>query len=480
MAKLNELLQGIEVFGDICDIEINGVKIDSREVKEGDLFICLKGKTADGHLHALEAEMLGAVAIVAENVVESNIPVIKVTNTRRAYAKIAQNYYKNPILDMKFVSVVGTNGKTSTSIMLEQLLSMAGYKTGLIGTLCYKILDKEYEADLTTPDPMQLNKLFCKMKQAGVEIVIAEVSAHAIALDKLWGIKSDICIFTNISLDHLDFFGDFKTYSDTKLSFFNKNHIRAAVVNGDDELGRVIIKNANVPVISYGIDEPSDIFAIDIKHTSNGCEFVINLFDELYEMSIPFFGKHNLYNAMAAITLAKMLKVPTAIINENLQKIPQIEGRFNIFLHKNGKIIVDFAHTPDGLRNLLQTARSISDKRLITVFGCGGNRDTVKRPIMGEIAGRMSDVVIITSDNPRYERPMDIISQIEPSAKKVSDNVLVFESRKEAIKEAISQMQDGDTVVIAGKGGENYMDVRGVKTKYSDIAEVKSIIRGEV
>lgn len=480
MAKLYELLQGIDVIGDVADIEIGGVKIDSREVKEGDLFICLKGKTADGHLHALEAEMLGAVAIVAENIVESNIPVVKVTNTRRAYAKIAQNFYKNPILDMKFVTVVGTNGKTSTSIMLEQLLSMAGYKTGLIGTLCYKILDKEYEADLTTPDPMQLNKLFCKMRQAGVEIVIAEVSAHAIALDKLWGIKSDICIFTNLSQDHLDFFGDFQTYSDTKLSFFNKQHIRAAVVNADDKLGREIMKNADILVISYGIDEPSDVFAINYTPTNKGCEFVINLFDELYEMSMPFYGKHNLYNAMAAITLAKMLKVPTPIINENLQKIAPIEGRFNIFPYKNGKIIVDFAHTPDGLRNLLQTAKSVTDKKLITVFGCGGNRDTLKRPLMGEIAGQLSDSVFITSDNPRYERPLDIIGQIEPSARKYNENVFVIENRKEAIREAVSQMQNGDTVVIAGKGGENYMDVKGVKSKYSDIAEVKAITRGDI
>ncbi|MEG1613636.1 MAG: UDP-N-acetylmuramoyl-L-alanyl-D-glutamate--2,6-diaminopimelate ligase [Clostridia bacterium] len=481
MVKLFELMQGIDIIDTPknLNIEIKGVAIDSREVKEGDLFICIRGKQADGHEHVLEAEMLGASAVIAERDVITNLPTIKVTNSRRAYSKIAQNYYNNPILSMKFVTVVGTNGKTSTSVIIEHLLSSAGYKTGLIGTLGYKILDKMLEADLTTPDPMQLNRLFHKMKQAGVEIVIAEVSAHAIALDKLYGIKSDICIFTNLSQDHLDFFNTYEDYANTKLSYFSKDKIRAAIINSDDKLGREIIKQANFPFITYGIDEPSDVFAIDITNKSCGTSFIINLFDEIYEINSPLYGKHNLYNMLAAITLAKMLKMPTSAIDKSIQKLAQIEGRFNIFPHKNGKVIIDFAHTPDGLRNLLLTARSLTEGKIILVFGCGGNRDVTKRPIMGEIAGRLADIVVVTSDNPRFEEPINIINEIAPSVRENNSEVYIYESRKEAIRFAIEMAEPSDTVIIAGKGAEEYIDIKGKKLKYSDTCEVKSVLRGE-
>lgn len=479
--KLSELLQGLKTVSmpQNTDIEIKGIAIDSRVVKEGDLFICIKGSNDDGHNHALEAEMLGAAAIVAEHSVESSLPTVIIDNSRCGYSKISQNFFKNPILSMKFVTVVGTNGKTSTSIILNNLLTNAGYKTGLIGTLGYKIIDKNINADLTTPDPFMLNKLFYKMKQAGVEIVIAEVSAHAIALQKLYGIKSDVCIFTNVSQDHLDFFNDFENYANTKLSFFTPEHIRLAVVNSDDKYGQIIAKNARIPVITYGIDEPSDVFAINIENGESGTTFIINLFDEIYELKTTLFGKHNLYNVLGAVTVAKMLSISTACIAENLQNMPMIEGRFNIFMHKKGKIVVDFAHTPDGLQNLLLSARPLTSGRIITVFGCGGNRDRTKRSIMGDIAGRLSDFVILTSDNPRFEEPMDIINDILPSVIAVNDNVLAIENRKEAIRRAVELMNDGDMVIVAGKGGETHTEIKGKKFKSSDISEVKAIIRGE-
>lgn len=480
MASLKQLLAGVEkVSVPEKDVQIKGIATDSREVKEGDLFICLVGGRTDGHDYVLEAQMLGAAAIVAEHDVDSGLPVAKVTNSRRAYSKICQNFFNNPLSAMKFVAVIGTNGKTSTTYIIDHILTEAGYKTGVIGTLGYKILDKTYEAELTTPDPLPLNKLFFKMKQAGVEIVIAEVSAHAIALEKLWGIKADVSIFTNLTQDHLDFFGDFDSYARTKMSFFTPEHTRATIVNADDKYGRQIVKNAKIPVVTYGILEPSDVFAIDIAHTDKGVSFIINLLDEIYEVGCPLFGRHNVYNVLAAATLAKMMSICTPQICLALQNMPEIEGRFNIFLHKKGKVVVDFAHTPDGLENLLKAAREMCGGRLITVFGCGGNRDAKKRPVMGDIAGRMSDVIVLTSDNPRFEEPMEIIAQIEPSARAVNNEVYVIENRKSAIRFAMGLAREGDITVIAGKGGEKYTEIRGKKIKYSDISEVKAAVRGE-
>ncbi|MEG2457025.1 MAG: cyanophycin synthetase, partial [Clostridia bacterium] len=210
-----------------------------------------------------------------------------------------------------------------------------------------------------------------------------------------------------------------------------------------------------------------------------GTSFIINLFDEIYEINSPLYGKHNLYNMLAAITLAKMLKMPTSAIDESIQKLAQIEGRFNIFPHKNGKVIIDFAHTPDGLRNLLLTARSLTEGKIILVFGCGGNRDVTKRPIMGEIAGRLADIVVVTSDNPRFEEPINIINEIAPSVRENNSEVYIYESRKEAIRFAIEMAEPSDTVIIAGKGAEEYIDIKGKKLKYSDTCEVKSVLRGE-
>lgn len=480
METLAKLLTGVDYTGaaDFGEIKIKGVATDSRRVKEGDLFICIRGTNSDGHRYALEAQMLGAAAVVAEKSTESGLPTVIVTNSRQAYSKICQNFFKNPNLSLKIVTVVGTNGKTTTSYIAEHLLKSAGYKTGVIGTIGYKILDTAYEADLTTPDSFVLNRLLAKMVQAGVEIVIMEVSAHAIAQDRLFGIKSDISIFTNLSQDHLDYFGTFEAYSDTKLSFFTNGCTKSAIVNTDDGLGGKIFKSVKMPIISYGIDEPSDVFAIDIRRTDKGSSFVINLFDEIYEMSTPLYGKHNVYNVLAAVTLAKLLKVPTPLIAESLQKLPRISGRFNIFLYKNAKIVVDFAHTPDGLRNLLIASRPLAKGKLVLVFGCGGNRDAGKRRIMGDIASRLADTVIVTEDNSRNEETRDIIAEIMKGIKSVV-NVFKIENRREAIRYAAGLLGDGDLLVIAGKGAEEYIEKKGRRVKFSDIAEVTALTRGD-
>lgn len=481
MVTLAELLKGVNYNGaeNSADLKIGGLTCDSRKVKAGDLFVCMRGDGDDGHAHALEAQMLGAAAIVAEENTESSLPTAIVTNSRQSYSIICQNYFKNPQNELKIVTVVGTNGKTTTCHIAARLLAAAGYKTGIIGTLGYQILEKEYKSDLTTPDSFNFCRILRKMVQAGVEVVLCEASAHAIAQDRLYGIKSDISIFTNVSIDHLDYFGTFQQYSDTKLSFFISGCTRSAIVNSDDALGRRICREAKIPILTYGIDEPSDVFAIDITPKDDGTSFIINLFDEIYDLNSPFYGKHNVYNVLAAVTLAKLLKVPTAIIADILQKMQPVAGRFNVFPYKNAKIIVDFAHTPDGLENLLNAVKSLYPKKTLLVFGCGGDRDKTKRPLMGKIAAEKADVVIITEDNSRSEETEEIIAEIKNGIEKNRNDVYVVPDRKEAVEFAASMLNEGDVLVIAGKGAEEYIERKGVKTRYSDLAEATFLSKGD-
>lgn len=480
MFILSELLQGADYQSksDIAKISIGGITTDSRKVKEGDLFICVKGAADDGHKHVLEARMLGAAAVVSEIDTECGLPQIKVTNSRETYSIICQNFFKNPKNDLKIVTIVGTNGKTTTSYILEHLLRKAGYKTGVIGTIGYKINDEMTEADLTTPDSYLLNRLLRKMVSAGVEIVIIEASAHAIAQGRMYGLKSDITIFTNITQDHLDYFGTFEAYSNTKLSFFLSGYTKSAIVNSDDEYGRKILNTAKIPMVSYGIDEPSDVFAIDIQCKKDGTSFIINLFDELYQIKSPLYGKHNVYNVLAAVTLAKMLKVSTPLIAESLRQMQPVSGRFNIFSYKNAKIIVDFAHTPDGLANLLKAARPLCKNKLYLVFGCGGDRDRGKRPKMGAIAEALADEVYVTEDNSRSEDTESIIGEITGGMKD-PDNVHTVADRREAINLVLSLLGGGDVAVISGKGAEKYIEKKGRRVKFCDIDYVGALCDGD-
>ncbi|UKI51498.1 MAG: UDP-N-acetylmuramoyl-L-alanyl-D-glutamate--2,6-diaminopimelate ligase [Clostridium sp.] len=482
MITIEKLFENVSYTSnaDISKIKIKGIATDSRQVKDGDLFVCIKGKDDDGHKHALEAQMLGAVAILAEHATESGLPTAIVTNSRQSYSKICQNFFEKPHLKLKIVSIVGTNGKTTTSYIAEHLLKSAGYKTGVIGTIGYKILDETYEADLTTPDSFTLNRLFRKMVRAGVEIVVMEVSAHAIAQDRLYGITSDISIFTNVSPEHLDYFCDFSQYYDTKLSFFKNGMTKSAIVNVDDNLGRELYKTLDMPIISYGIDEPSDVFAMEIKRKPRGTSFIVNVFDEIYELFMPLYGKYNVLNALSAITLLKTLKVPLPIIAESLQKLPPIPGRFNIFfVQKNAKKLSSILLIrPTGSIIFAYGANSHARKKMITVFGCGGNRDKGKRKKMGEIAARLSDAVIVTEDNSRTEPLTNIISDIMEGVKG-NGKVFIVEERREAVEFAASLLSDGDLLVVAGKGAEKYIERNGRRVRYSDVDEAIALSRGE-
>lgn len=464
--KLKNLLEGVEVltWNASAETDVHDIKIDSRTVENGDLFVCLVGNDADGHDFASAVSERGGL-IVAEHALPIKTNYVVVENTRKAYSIIAQNFFGNPAKHLRIVGVVGTNGKTSTSHILEQILTYSGIRTGLIGTLGYSFAGEREDATLTTPDPYKFNQILAEMLSKGAEVVVTEVSAHAIALQKLFGIRTEMTIFTNVTQDHLDYFKTFEEYAKTKLSYFTAQNTELAIVNLDDAYGKKLQDAAEIPVVTYGLESPAEVFAIDVRPKMDGISFVLNLFDEILDVSSPLYGYFNVYNLIAAIIAAKLMSVPSDAILKAVRRIREIDGRFNILKSPKGMIIIDYAHTPDGLRNLLSSARMITKGQLITVFGCGGNRDRTKRPVMGKIASEYSDFVVLTSDNPRDEEPIDIIHDIE---KGVRGSCKAIVNRADAITYAMQEMMEGDTVVIAGKGAEKYIEVRGERRKYSD------------
>lgn len=479
MRKLSDLLVGVaDVNADVnADTEVTGISVCGHKTEPGNLFVCLKGKNADGHDFALNAQMLGAVAVVAEHEVDCSLPQIIVPDTREAYAKISKNYFGSASDNLKIVAIVGTNGKTSTAKILAEMLSESGVEVGVIGTNGATYVGKTVQTDMTTPDPFEMHRLFFKMQKAGVEVVVMEVSAHAIALKKIAGTVSDVAVFTNFSQDHLDYFGDMKTYSEVKKGYFCKNSTKFAIINVDDEIGRQILNSADVASVSYGLENPSDVFAIDVLHGATGTRFVVNLFDDVFEVKTALHGLHNVYNLLAAMTAAKVLGVKRECMLSALEKLKSIPGRFETADFNGAKIVVDFAHTPDGLRNLLKTARELCSGNLWAVFGCGGDRDKSKRPIMGKIASDLADKVVLTSDNPRSERPSDIIADILSGAD--SAKCIMISDRRSAVDFVLENVKSGDVAVFAGKGAENYIEIGGAKHPYNDLKEITSKIRSK-
>lgn len=438
-------------------------------MENNDLFVCLEGINDDGNRHLSEIETT-FVALTDKEPSDKNVKYVLVANARKAYAQVCENKFLRPLDDMKLVTVVGTNGKTSTAHYLSQMLEFAGYKTGVIGTEGHFICGEKVGQSLTTPDPYELNELFFKMRAKGCDVVIAEVSAHAIYLEKLGDIKADIGILTNVSQDHLDYFKDFANYRGVKMGYFENGNAKIAVVNVDDESGRILLqrleKTKGVKSVSYGLKEPSDAFAIDVEENIDGVKFVANVLDDIVDVKSRLYGEFSVYNLLAAMTACKILGISGETLAHAVRKVKNVKGRFSVLPCEKGTIIIDYAHTPEGLRNLLSTARTITKSRLITLFGCGGERDKSKRAIMGKVASEFSDCIVLTSDNPRGEDPADIIRQIEWGVS-VKD-VKCIQDRAEAVRFALSEMEEGDTLVLAGKGNENYLEIKGKKIPYSD------------
>ncbi|MDE7082631.1 MAG: UDP-N-acetylmuramoyl-L-alanyl-D-glutamate--2,6-diaminopimelate ligase [Clostridia bacterium] len=460
------------------DIEVNGLCTDSQKVKEGDLFFCFSGANHDSHADINEITQRGAVAVICEKKLNCPITQIIVDSGRAQIARAAQAFYNFPDKNLKIIAVTGTNGKTTTTHMLASIFRSNGYSVGVIGTLGISYGEKFISPELTTPDPVYLYSVLSDMVAAGVKYVFMEVSAHALYYDKIYGLNFEVGIFTNCTQDHLDFFGNMKSYAECKKLLFKDGRCKAAVINSDDELGMEILATAK-NAVSYGLKNPADVFAVDVRESLDGTVFVLNLQDELYEINLKLPAIHNVYNAMAAAACAKILGIKISGIAKGLYGLKSVSGRLERVAKYNGAdIFVDFAHTPDGLEKSLQSLKKLCEGKLYCLFGCGGNRDRTKRPLMGKVVASYADFCIITSDNPRYEDPYDIISEIEEGVKPTGKKYVTVSEREVATEYAIRLLEKGDILLVAGKGGEQYQEIMGIKHSYDDNTVIKNIIGG--
>lgn len=473
--KLSELaseIEGAHIEGG--DPEIGGLCVDSRVAGAGDLFFCFRGTHTDSHVFAPDVEKRGVAALLCERKTETTPPALIVPDAREAMARVSAAFFHHPEKKMKFVGVTGTNGKTTVTHMLESILRAGGEKTGLIGTLGAHYASARVAPSLTTPDPVFLFSLLADMAKAGVKTVALEVSAHALALRKELPIYYDVAVFTNLTQDHLDFFKTMQAYGDAKRKLFTKERCAFAVINADDPFSHGLCKGT--PYLTYGMENPADSFAMTGAEGINGTHAVLNLSDELVETVIPLLGRHNVYNALAAATAARKLGAELYDIAAGLEAT-RVEGRLERVASYNGaEIVVDFAHTPDGLEKSLAALRKYCKGRLIVLFGCGGNRDKGKRPMMGETAARLADFAVLTSDNPRFEEPAEIISEIEEGFRPISKKYAIIEDREKATEYAIDLLEEGDVLLVAGKGGECEQEIMGIKYSYSDKTVIKTIL----
>lgn len=482
---LKSLLKGLdyEVIKGNEESKVQNIRYDNRKIEQGDAFVCVKGFKVDGHSFIGDAIKKGAkTLIVQEDVsVQEDITIIKVRDTRKALAIMSSNYFGNPKDKLKIIGITGTNGKTTSAFIIKSILEKAGFMTGLIGTIANYIGNKKVDAVRTTPESYELHELFKNMVDAGVEYCVMEVSSHSLELDRVYGIQFEEGIFTNLTRDHLDFHKTFENYYNAKFKLFERsNH---SIINLDDQYGANIVKDieergVNTKVSTFSIEKESDFKAFEIKSHSNGSEFKVNL-ESIEEFSINIPGEYNIYNSLGCIICAYNLNIPMDKIKEGLSDVV-IPGRCELVAKEKNlpySIIIDYAHTPDGLENILSTVKAFTKNRMISVFGCGGDRDKVKRPQMGKIGCELSDIAIITSDNPRSEEPMDIINDIVKPLN--YDNFVIEVNRKEAIRKAMNMALEGDVIVIAGKGHETYQILKDETIHFDEREVVYDILEGK-
>ncbi len=459
------------------NVEINNLTIDSRKVDKNYMYGAIKGFNVDGHKFINNAINSGASLIVCEDIENinknDNIAILQVKNTRIALASICKNFYNNPTKNINLIGVTGTNGKTSTTYFLEQILLEYKKTTGIIGTIEIRENGKKLDFDFatsTTPDTIELNELFNQMVNDNIENIIMEVSSHALELHKVDECNFNIGIFTNLTQDHLDLHKNMENYCNAKSKLFNMCKI--GVINIDDEYAEHIIKNANCKIFTYSIEKESDLQAINIQYFMDKVTFDININDKLENFVLNIPGRFSVYNALGVIGACLMQNIPIDVIKEGIKNIKGVPGRIQTIPNDKGfNVIVDYAHSPDGIDNIIKAVREFTKGKIITIFGCGGDRDRKKRPIMGEISAKLSDYTIITSDNPRSEVPESIINEIEEGVKHITNDYEKITSRKEAIYKGIKIAKPLDSVIIAGKGHEDY-EIFADKTIHFDDTEV--------
>lgn len=478
--ELTELLNSvnvIQVTGEVQRKDVADIIYDSRKVQKNSLFVAIKGFHSDGHKFLQNAINQGAIGVVVED--DSSIPddlihhaqiaKILVKDSRKALAELSKGFYRTPTNKLKLIGITGTNGKTTTTFILRNILQNAGFKTGLIGTIANYIGDEKVDSKLTTPESNDLNRMFFEMIQAGCEYAVMEVSSHSLVLNRVYGLNFSAGIFSNITSDHLDFHLTFAEYLNAKKILFDGlNENSFAIINIDDKSSGKITKDCKAKIFTYGISESSDYLIKDIIYDLNGTEFTITYNKIDYKIHTSLIGIFNAYNAASAFAAAHCLGIDAKEIVEGIKSAPQVPGRFEVLGRKNKKVIVDYSHTADSLEKALLAVREIvkNNNQVFTVFGCGGDRDKTKRPVMGKIASELSDKVIVTSDNPRTENPFTIIEDITKGILK--DNFAVEENREEAIKKAIQLSNESAVILIAGKGHENYQEINGVRNHFSD------------
>ncbi len=464
--KLGKILCGVDIAeqaaDDVC--EIGELKYDSRQVKPGDVFVAITGFETDGHNYIGKAIELGAAVIVCEYIPEGGIsvPYVRVSSSRRALAQMAANYFDHPADSMTMIGITGTNGKTTTTYLLKNILEAQGYKVGLIGTNQNMIGDEVLETERTTPESFELQRLFAQMRDAGCSHVLMEVSSHSLVLDRVYGITFAVGAFTNLTQDHLDFHKTMEAYRNAKALLFHQSKI--GVMNRDDAHGRIILAEQACPFLTYGEEDGCDLRAQDIELHADSIRFTCMTQDECTPVSLGIPGQFTVYNALCALSCAKALGISVAAAAAALRTAHGVKGRVEVVpTNTDYTVLIDYAHSPDGVENVLKAARGFTKGRLIGLFGCGGDRDSTKRPKMGAIAANLSDLCIVTSDNPRTEKPEAIIDDILQGMKDTATPYEVIVNRPEAIWHALDIAQPGDTIVLMGKGHETYQEINHVK-----------------
>jgi len=478
--KINELVkilpEVISIDGPL-NMEINSVVDDSRQVKEGALFVAVTGDNFDGHDFIPEVIKRGAKAVIGEKPISlaKDKTYIRVNDSRKALAISSAWFYGFPGDKLRLIGVTGTSGKTTTTYLIRAMLEEVGATSGVIGTIRNIIKDRELPTSFTTPGSLKLNELFSQMVEQNVEYVVMEVSSHSLKLHRVEGLTFEVGVFTNLTQDHLDFHKTLEDYFWSKQKLFKQS--KQAVINIDDKSGTRLLDIIDIPATTYGIENPARLMAQNIRQTMEGVYYDLVYQDEKYPVFYGVPGRFSVYNSLSALAVGVTLGFPMDSLINALKKVKGVPGRFEPVENDKGfTVLVDYAHKPDSLKNVLLTIKEFCKGNIITVFGCGGDRDREKRPIMGKIATELSDYTIITSDNPRSEDPEAIIRQIESGV--VGRNYQKITDRRKAIQQALLMAKKGDTVLIAGKGHETYQIIGDKKLHFDDKEVVKEFLSG--
>jgi UDP-N-acetylmuramoyl-L-alanyl-D-glutamate--2,6-diaminopimelate ligase len=480
--KLKKLLEGIEIIESTADMELDiaSVAYDSRKVACGGMFVAISGFASDGNRFIPMAMEKGAAVIVTAKKPELDVPYVLVPSDRLALALIGCNFYSHPARSMTMIGVTGTNGKTSVTLLLKQVIEkVLGSKVGLIGTMENRIGDLVIPTERTTPESFELQGLFAQMRDAGCKYVVMEVSSHAIALERIGGVHFDVAAFTNLTEDHLDFHKTMENYCDTKAELFNR--CDKAVLNCDDSWFERISQNVKCDMLTTSVKGSGSLNARDLLLRADGIAFTAEMGTEHASVSLQIPGRFTVYNAITVLGIASQLGISLQTAASALATAEGVRGRVEV-VPTPGKpytVLLDYAHTPDGLENVLTSVRDFCKGNLIVVFGCGGDRDPIKRPIMGHIGVSLADFAVITSDNPRNEDPMTIISDILKGVEDTDGEYIVIENRRKAIQYAMDKAGKNDIIILAGKGHETYQEIRGVKHHLDEREEVTAYLNGE-